>query len=168
MANNNSEINIFGEIKQRFLMPFNDPKPAYFGYLIVIIIGIGGLGIWYSIYQFFNIDGYTIQSVSLNVSTFFMALIASSFIDLSIHPKIRNKVSLIIYSILILGLGMILFFISTTSKNDFVIYTAIIGYLLSLFVWHISNADNEKLDDEAFNTIIRKEALETHGNNWNN
>lgn len=166
METNTQKTNFFNEIKGRYSIPFRPINYAYFGYLIGILIGFGGLGIWVSIYQeFTSVDRFW-STVPTAMSTYFIALLASSFIDLNVLPNTINRVSMLIYSVIFLGLGFLLFWLSNVMATKYAFIPAILGVLFALLTWHIANCDSDKFSDESYNATIRSGAKGTHGQNW--
>lgn len=158
----------FKEIKDRTklqFVPFND---LYFVYLLVFVLLIGGIGIWISIYQEANNKVFNYDNVILNIGTYYLALITTSYIDITTNEKIQNKKSLVVYSLILLMLIGGIFSISLFVIPVISIILSILGVVISLFIWHLANCENEKFNDESYNQRIRKEARNTHGNSWNN
>ena len=88
----------FKEIKERSklqFVPFND---LYTVYLVFFVLLIGGAGIWISLIQELNNTHFNTKSLTLNIGTYYLALITTSYIDITTNEKIINKKSLQIYS----------------------------------------------------------------------
>lgn len=166
MESSTRNINFINELKERFSIPFKPFNYAYFGYLFGILIGFGGLGIWVSIYQDINSSNSIWSTVPTSISTYFIALLASSFIDLNVLPNAINRVSMLIYSVIFLGLGFLLFWLSINISSNFSFIPAILGFVFAILTWHLANCDSDKFNDESFNAKIRAEAKQTHGSNW--
>ena len=162
----NESKHFFSEIVERLKLqvkPFND---LYFTYLLVFVIGIGGIGIWVSIFQELQKDVINEYNITFNIGTYFIALVSTSYIDLTTNDKITNKKSLQIYSFVMLIVLLFLFYLSNNCKPFWSIIFSIIGTFITLLVWHIANSENQKFNEENYNQKIRKEAAKTHGHNW--
>lgn len=162
----NNIPHFFKEIKSRAklqIKPFND---LYFTYLVFFVLVIGGVGIWITLIQELNNEKFNYSQFVLNIGTYYLVLLTTSYIDITTNEKIVNKKSLHIYSfillILIIGIFALSFFLSQTYS----IIIAFIGLIISLFIWHLANCDNEKFMDESYMAKIKYEASKTHGSNW--
>ena|SRR5690606_5728691 len=156
----------FKEIKDRSklqLFPFND---LYFSYLIFFVLIIGGVGIWISLYQEFKSETFSHINIVLNIGTYYLVLITTSYIDITTNEKIINKKSLQIYSFILLFLIIAVFTLSFILPKTYSIISSIIGVVIALFIWHLANCDNDKFNDESYSSKIRSEAKNIHGNNW--
>jgi hypothetical protein len=153
-------LNFIHEIRERAKMPWTPFNWAFWGYLAGIIIGIGGLGIW------FSIPSQNISIIVSGISTYSIALLASSFIDLNLIPDTENKIAMLIYSVIFLGIGITLFFFSITIKSDKSLIPAGLGFLFSILTWYLAYADSDRFDEDAYNEKIRQEAKQIHGKGW--
>ena len=164
-----NNINFLNELKERFSIPFKPFNYAYFGYLVGILIGFGGLGIWVSIFQDISSSNSLWTTVPTNISTYFIALLASSFIDLNVLPNAINRVSMLIYSVIFLGVGFLLFWLSINISSNLSFIPATLGFIFAILTWHIANCDSDKFNDDSFNTKIRTQGKGIHGGDkWNN
>lgn len=156
----------FKEIKDRSKLqffPFND---LYFSYLLFFVLVIGGVGIWISLFQELKSETFNHFNFVLNIGTYYLVLITTSYIDITTNEKIVNKKSLQIYSFILLFIIIGVFSLSFILPPTFSIISAIIGMLIALFIWHLANCDNEKFNDESYNAKIKAEANQKHGQNW--
>jgi uncharacterized protein YacL len=151
------------EIKHRLRVPIAPFNWAFWGYFIGILIGIGGLGIWVSIA---NTPSDAAYKVAVSISTYFMASLTRSVIDVNLLTDFFNKLSLIIYSFIILALGVLFFILVTNIKSNYAFIPAILGFLLSIFTWYFANSDSDKFNEASYNDKIRKEAKDKHGADW--
>jgi prepilin signal peptidase PulO-like enzyme (type II secretory pathway) len=162
----NNIPHFFKEIKSRAklqIKPFND---LYFTYLIVFVLIIGGVGIWITLIQELNNEKFNYLQFVLNIGTYYLVLITTSYIDITTNEKIVNKKSLHIYSFILLLIIIGIFSISFFLSQSYSIIIAFFGLIISLFVWHLANCDNEKFMDESYMAKIKSEASNTHGSNW--
>ncbi len=163
---NQEEISFINEIRQRFLMPWKPFNWAFAGYLFGIIIAFGGLGVWASIYLTNVSNDVNWTSITSGLSTYFIALLATGFIDLNLITNIKNQLSEKIYSALVFGFGFLLLFLSNAINSYYAFIPAILGTLFSIFIWIIANADSEKFNEITYGEKMRGDAKLKHGNNW--
>lgn len=160
---NSKQITLFQELKIRSLIPL---KPniswSFFLYLFGLVIGYGGLGIWFSIINTGGIEDHA-SIIPPAIGTYFIALWATSFYDLT-SKDIANKKAMTILSIIGLGLAVVLLYYSYKS-NGLPYLSAISGCIVSLTYWYIINVDNEDLH-ESYDERVRNEAKKKHGENW--
>lgn len=163
MSSKKLEIDFFTECWVRFKKPWCNSFSAYFIFIIVLF---SAGGVFFALFSSTETN-IKIYSIASNMSTYFIALIIPAVIDIFLSfGKLRNKVSFIIYMIVILVLCGILLWLSNTVNNYFVLIPAIIGILLSWFFWVIANSDNDNLSDYSYDQKIKDEIAKTHGGNW--
>lgn len=153
----------FQEICDRLSKPWNS---AFFGYFFLIVIVFAGFGVFYSFFNALHSPSGEAVIVAQNLATYFMAILAASVIDLNISWEIENRVSFLLYSVIILVVGILLLIWTYSMNSGFAFVPSILGCLLSWFIWIIANADNEKLSDENFYNKMRGKG--NHGETWNN
>jgi hypothetical protein len=153
--------NFIKEIIQRFKEPWCN---AFHGYFWGFVVGFGVLSV--AIPHFFIARVDTTNHIASSLSTYFIALIASSAIEVILSFSTDNKASFAIYSVIVFIIGFILLFLSNSLPTNWGLLPAILGVILALFVWVIANADNPKLNDNKFREVL-KEGINKHGSNWN-
>jgi len=127
---------------------------AFTGYFIFIIVLFCILGV---VIPFLFLDNDTIShSISSSISTYFIALMASSAIEIILSFSTNNKASFAIYSIALFVLGVVLLYLSNYLANSWSLIPALIGLILSFLFWIIANADNPKLNDNYYNEELQK------------
>jgi hypothetical protein len=126
------------------------------------------VGIWITLFQELNNKEFNHTNFILNIGTYYLVLLTTSYIDITTNEKIVNKKSLQIYSFILLFIIIGVFTLSFFLPPTFSILMAIVGLMLALFIWHLANCDNEKFMDESYMARIKAEARQTHGNNWGN
>lgn len=157
------ERNFFQEIFHRLTKPWNT---AFTGYFILIVIIFAGLGVFVSIWSAIDspeIDGLRIAQ---NMATYFMAIIASSIVDLNISWEIENRVSFLIYSILLFVIAVFILGLTYYIPSNYAFIPAILGCILAWLIWVLANAYNDRLNDQNFYNIMRGRGV--HGQNWDN
>lgn len=156
------ERNFFQEILYRLRRPWNT---AFSGYFILIVIVFGGFGVPYSFFTAINSPEDDGIIVAQNMATYFMAVLASSVVDLNLSWGIENRVSFLVYSFLIFIGGFIILLWTYSVHTDWAFIPAALGCLICWIVWVLANSDNEKLSDENFfyNAMRGKG---NHGENW--
>lgn len=159
-----NKVSFYAEIRQRFLMPWN--QEAFKSYFIWIIIIFGGISIGFTFYDEIVVqEKFSWHTISKSIGTTFCALIAGSLVDLNLSFKIKNMPSMIINSIGIVGTSIFLLFLIFKMNSNWSILPAIIGYIISLIIWIIANADNENLSDGTYYDKIVEKAGEL-SQNW--
>ncbi|MEO7047432.1 MAG: hypothetical protein ABI091_19165 [Ferruginibacter sp.] len=157
------ERGFFSEIRFRLTSPWN---AAFFGYFILIVIVFAGFGVGYSFFSTLKSEHSDWLGVAQNLATYFMAILASAVIDLNISWNIENRVSFLIYSILLFVLGVLILITTYSISSNWAFVPAVLGCFLAWLTWILANSDNEKLNDQNFYNAMR--GKENHGRNWNN
>lgn len=156
----------FKEIRERSklqFVPFND---LYLVHLLVFVLLIGGAGIWISAYQEYSSKTTNIKNLTINIGTYYLALITTSYIDIISNEKIVNKKSLNAYSFILLIIIASVFALTFVVRPSIAIVLSILGVIIALFIWHLANCDNDKYNDASYSAKMKKEAQMTHGKGW--
>ena len=151
--------NIFQELYEMFKKPWSIGFGLYFTLIVVILNGLGVLCAFC-----FNKETL-ISSISQNLAIYSIALFAPSLIALFLQLSqnlIHNKVSFSIISIALLT-GEI-YAIPIAYQGN--ILFAIVSTLIAWFYWIIANRDNEYLNDESFDNLIKNNSKK-YENRWN-
>ena len=136
-------------------------------YFFFVICILGGLGVIFSVFGNAENINTKIINISSNLSTYFISIaIPSVILILLSFLSIKNKVSLILIIVMIIISCIFLLYLSNSLHNIWGLLFAFIGALLSWFLWVIANYDNEFLNDESFDRLIKTEIDEKHGGNW--
>ena len=123
----------------------------------MVIIGAGGLGIWFSIYSHDPLRG-----INTNFSTYFIAILSTSVVAIINSRSIINRKTFNVFSVLMLMIGFILFFIA--SDKGCLGY-GLSGYLLSLIFWVIASSDDPSFKEHDLKAEVDK-GQQKHGKNW--
>lgn len=158
--------NFFVEIRDRLLLQIKPFNHVYVVYVFFFLIIVGGLGIWVSIYQESNAKACDLSNISFNISTYFIALVATAYIDVNINHTIENRLSLTIYSTIALLILIFMFYLSCVWDDWWGLGVSILGMIISLLMWHVGNSDSDRFSDETYNKRILDEARRKHGSNW--
>ena len=158
--------NIFQELYEMFKKPWSigfgfAPIFGSFGCCLIVVI-LNGLGVLCAFC--FNKETL-ISSISQNLAIYSIALFAPSLIALFLQLSqnlIHNKVSFSIISIALLT-GEI-YAIPIAYQGN--ILFAIVSTLIAWFYWIIANRDNEYLNDESFDNLIKNNSKK-YENRWN-
>jgi hypothetical protein len=155
--------NLFEEIKTRFIQPW--ANPTFVGYFVVCILLIGTLGITLSFIEYSS-KPHELYKVALSIGSYFIAIISTSFVDLNLSQKIKNRSSFFIYSLLflLLSIGLLLLLFAYRDNNAFIF--ASIGCLLSWFIWIIANSDNENLKKSDLLTNVHDNVNKVLSEGW--
>ncbi|WP_430933257.1 hypothetical protein [Saccharicrinis sp. 156] len=144
-----SDISKWKLLKQFIEYKIKEPwkHPSYVIYFFIVIVILGSIGFHYELFQC-PID---IEGITINAANIFVALIASSTIELMLVRGKDEKFSPIrtdiqVFAISILIIGFILWSIIINHKEEYLgLILSILGLLLAYFTWWISNADNQKI-----------------------
>lgn len=130
------------EIAERMQNPLIYPQ--FVGYFLLCIVLVGALGVHIRIWEFliYNTAPFLIAR---EMSTYFIAILSVSIIDIFLSSKIRFKDAFFIYSLILLFIGIILVFLSTQLNPPISYLTAIVGVILSWILWWFANSDNALL-----------------------
>lgn len=157
--NTEQKYNVFKEHKDRFLKPWCHSFALYFGGIIIIL---GGIGVLVSIFS-----GNDIMSITSNLSTYSIALLAPAIISISLSAhKSKYQVSWNIVTALVLLTAALLLYLSHGDNSLISIISSSISTLIAWAYWIIANYDNISLNDEAFHEKITTEIKENHATNW--
>lgn len=148
------------EIKDRFLTPWTS---VFVGYLF-IVIAAGCFGVAFTAYEVYKSEMILKENFKIaeSLATFFIAIVATSYVDLNLCKKLQNKKAFTTWSVLVGGLCLGLLWITYQFKSNFSIIPSLIGTLIALSMWIIANADNDKIiyeDDYYANVDDKKKTL---------
>jgi predicted neutral ceramidase superfamily lipid hydrolase len=147
-------------LKGRVRNPFKHPEFVF--YFILVIVGVGAIGIYSSIFSQ-NLPECRKDFIISNMASYFLAVIATGSVELIFIQKTNLKRAIFLLSIGAIFLNTFLFFLCVQSSSY---YIASIGLFVSLTVWWLANAENTNIIEASFNSDIREEAKEIHGKNW--
>jgi len=129
----------FGEyLKKQFASPIR--HPTFLLYLLIAVIGAGGLGIWVSMYR------QDMGNFIVSLFTYFPAIAMASGFELILKEDQRKFVksgAFAMASILIL----IAILVASLPVGIASLIIGVIGYVLSLAFWWVANAENTILHD---------------------
>ncbi len=134
------------EILHRLLSPWSWPFTGY----LVIVAFFGGLGVSFTVYEVMINNWSDSYKIAESLSTFFVAIAATSCIDLNLSEKLENRLAFLIYSFIFCGATAVLLWLTYNFKSTTSFIPSVLGTLLSLAIWVIANADNRKLTEENF------------------
>lgn len=123
-------------------------KPAghfgFWGYFIVLVLGIGGLGVWFSVFW-----DKTLISVIGSLLTFFPAIATSSCFEL-VHSDEKQPRPKLARNVAIYGGGVLALAVLIITKNEdtwTACVTGVAASCVALALWWLANANNVKLQD---------------------
>jgi hypothetical protein len=140
------ELKLF--FNKRIKTPIEHPEFIF--YFILVIIGFGGIGIWYSIYFELSKEICVHSNILGNILSFSIAIIAAGSLELMFVENKAIKNPLLLISLIIIVLAITLFFVFINLNNPLNYFFVIPIGLLSLFVWWIGNAENSNLTRNYF------------------
>ena len=129
----------FNEIKDKMNNPLKFPQMV--GYFIFSIIIIGALGVNIKIWNcYFN--GGEVNEIPKEMATYLIAILGTSFLDLNLSHNLRNKDSFLVYSLIVLMIGVFFVFLIVNLKGTFSFVFAILGVFIAWIMWWFTNSDN--------------------------
>lgn len=140
------ELKLF--FNKRIITPFDHPEFIF--YFLLVIIGFGGIGIWYSIYYEVSKVIFLHSNIIGNILSFSVAIIAAGSLELMFVENKAIKNPLLLISLIIIVLITILFFVFINLNNPLNYFFVIPIGMFSLFVWWIGNAENSNLTRNYF------------------
>lgn len=146
------------ELIDRFKLPWK--HFAFKSYFFWIVIAFGGIGIGLTTYEELMNVKPNVTLISKTIATTFVAIIASSLVDLNLSYNFKNVPSLIINSVGFIAVSILLLILSFNINSNWSLLPAILGYFIALFIWILANADNDKLSDDSYLQNITKKVKE--------
>jgi len=152
--NNGHWIELFIELKNRFIIPWK--HPSFVIYFFVIIIIIGGVGPIEALasYYIFNIlpCNELCKSLIPTIYTYFIAIASTAAVEILLSQKKSKALTMFcissIVAISFCAICAVIF--NTFLKNPIKAFVpSVIGLLLSLILWWVGNADNITLLDSS-------------------
>jgi len=125
-------------LKSQFIAPIG--HPTFWLYLIIAVIGAGGLGIWVAIYQ------RDVQDIVAALFTYFPAIAMASGFELILKDDQRKFVRSTAFATAV-TLILIAVLVASLPRGSLSFALGIIGYIISLAFWWVANADNVVLHD---------------------
>lgn len=164
--------NLITMLWQRFTEPFS--SVIFICIFVAVVVIVGGLGTWITFFTAEVTGGKFNLLMASSLATYFIAIIATVFADLSfalfekllnpksdlkIKQKISTEVSLWAFTFLVSVIVVILGVVALVKKTDeqLVLTLSIIGTVVSLFLWWIVNNDNKKLKETTFDEYYNPE-----------
>jgi len=139
----NSFTHVAGILKDRFKKPVG--QISFWSYLIVAVLGMGGLGIWHAIREA-AIGVQPLEAVSISIYTYFAALAGASIFQLILNDdKAVRATFMLLGSGLAVYAGFCFFFLDHNS--DIALWAGGLGFVISLLIWWAANGDNSCLYD---------------------
>ena len=143
---------LYGVLKGRFLRPWK--HPTFVMYFFLIIVFVGGFGLLVPIVSCYAVgslkEAELHKTMVIAAYTYFIAIAATAAVDLILSYRHR-KYLLMFFAFV----SVVVFFCAVlaaihSARGNLLCATvpAVIGYVLSLFLWWVGNADNANLLDE--------------------
>lgn len=140
------ELKLF--FKNRIITPLDHPE--FIIYFFFIIMGFGGIGIWFCIYDESSKNVFSHLNVISNILSFSVAIVATGSIELMFVENKILKNPLLLISVIIISLSTLFYLVLINKDNPLNYFFAIPLALFSLFVWWIANAENSNLTKNYF------------------
>lgn len=142
MKEHDTIFNFWNEVKRKLVDPWKES--AFCGYFTLTII-LAAIAIITPLADVSS--GYT-QVITASISTFFVALIVSSTIDLNLSFNTINKASFSIYTILALIISIVLFALTFLLSDFWRLVPSTVGFVISIIIWIIANSDKDIVNDK--------------------
>jgi hypothetical protein len=158
MNKGRDNINTFrNEIEQRLTKPWK--QSAFHGYFWGIIITFAIVSL---IVPLFNVETTkAIQTIAISAASYFIALVGSSSIDISLITSTKFKASFSIYSFVIFIFSIILFALSVLLPSFWGIIPAGLGLVFAILVWIVANSDKDIYNDEKYSKKLEESIIAT-------
>ena len=146
------KISFTKEIGVRFLTPWTS---VFTGYLLIVVFS-GGISVLFTILDLHK-EGKIYQEnfkIAESLGTFFIAIIATAFIDLNLCNKVINKKAFGMWSYILAGFSVFLLWATYQLKDITSFIPSLLGVIFALSVWVIANAYNSKIIFEDYKTSL--------------
>lgn len=136
-----------GELKERFKKPAG--HPTFIMYFVVVLIIGGGLGVWLP--PVVSALGGEISaskpelSVAMSLATYVVAILSAGLAD-ALLSEISRAFRMFALSLCIIGAVIALLALLTSSKQGAFLFSGV-GAAISLLLWWLANANDEKLQE---------------------
>lgn len=153
------KISFIKEIKVRFLTPWTS---VFTGYLLIVVFS-GGISVFFTALDLLK-EGKICEEnfkIAESLGTFFIAIIATAFIDLNLCNKVINKKAFGMWSYILAGFSIFLLWITYQLKGVSSFIPSLLGVVFALSTWVVANAYNSKIifEDYSENINHKKETL---------
>ena len=138
------------EIWSGFKKPWG--KPGFVLYFIFVIVGFSGIGVFLSIYQYYNISNW--KCVAQNIMTYAVSISVPAALSIYLH----------VITLAILLIQIIATCFSFTKGS---VVFALLSVIVAWIYWIIANSTNRTLDDKSYSQTIKEEVAK-HGQKWDN
>ena len=147
-------------LNTRLKKPLNHPEFIF--YFILVIIGVGAIGIYTSVFGE-SLPDTKNKFIISNMASYFLAIIATGTVELIFIQEKNIKRAILLLSVGAIFLNTFLFFLCIHYATY---WLAAPGLLIALIVWWIANAENANIIEGTYNSEIREESNDKHGKNW--
>lgn len=142
VANINSLARLKIDIKERLTTPTR--SITFYTYLILSVVGGGGLGVWYYLYSIaFQNEPYCNKVMSAALFTYFPSVVAAGFLETARErqPYWRSFGQLIGF------IFAILFLLAVSFSGKTQLVTAALSSVLAVLFWWVANGDKDFFAD---------------------
>lgn len=139
-------------------------------YFWIAIVCVGSIGVWLPFLLAIPLNQTVdINTIAINLTTFYVSIYFSGCIDFMLkqidnieHPnKKSNLLNIIFLIILFIGLIISTIWLSVLKHVTLPIILSVIGCIIALRLWWITNLDNPTFDE-----FMREKAKNNHTKNW--
>ena len=128
---------------------YNKPKshPEFVFIFILLNLIFCALGVYVSMFAdlFDSSKSFNYRALNTNLTTYYIAILASACFDLILSKAKIMKSALTTFSLAVLVFGIISLIVSYLLRLRYALPLTILYLLISLFMWWIANAENDKL-----------------------
>jgi hypothetical protein len=123
--------------------------PSFAIYLLVGVIGFGGLGFWIELYRFVNASSAqaSLDAARIALVTLFPALVGSCALQAVLAESERN---LRAFAMLVLVLSLVMAFVvgpTSALSNPRALAIGLLAWLASVWFWVVTNAEQREFRD---------------------
>jgi glucan phosphoethanolaminetransferase (alkaline phosphatase superfamily) len=146
------EVSKWELLREFFIERLKNPlaHPEFFGYLFVVVIGFGGFGVWFEIYDQNQENTFNHIELSKALIGFSVAIVTAGCIELMFVKSAKIKNSLFFLSFIMIIVMVVSYFIVREFNSCKVYWLSIPISLVAIFTWWIGNGRNSNLTDDFF------------------
>jgi len=131
-------------IGQRIMRPIG--QVSFWSYLVVAVLGLGGLGVWHAFLQAYYFESAPKGDVAVSLYTYFAALAGASIVQLTLDEDKAVRAAFQFFGFLLAGYGFVCFFF-LNDGSDRAVYMGLGGVFFAVVIWWVANGDNSCLQD---------------------
>lgn len=133
---------LWAEIRRRISRSLK--QPSIILYFLIIVLGAGGFGAWIQLVEYVFSDSMSFDIVTKSISTFIIAITASSTTDISLDTSSSRSLKIVSRGALLVVISISLYIFEYNSQS----IVLVLGItLLTSMTWVVANSTNANLKD---------------------